>query len=93
MRKAYSSGKPSELKIISILKNIKDLESGIYLSKYISGKTINRNTNTKYNLKERPSPHKTINSLLTEKTKPLIQKHQYQYKHQSIRVKKIAITK
>ena len=87
MRKAYSPGKPSELKIISILKNNKDLKPGISLSKYISSKTTNRNTNTKYNLKERPASHKTINSLLSKKTKPLIQKQQYQYQHQPISVK------
>ena len=62
MRKAYSPGKPSELKIISILKNNKDLKH-TSLSKYISSKTTNRNNNTKYNLKERPASHKTINSL------------------------------
>ena len=87
MRKAYSPGKPSELKIISILKNNKDLKPGISLSKYISSKTTNRNTNTKYNLKERPASHKTINSLLSKKAKPLIQKQQYQYQHQPISVK------
>ena len=87
MRKAYSPGKPSELKIISILKNNKDLKPGISLSKYISSKTTNRNTNTKYNLKERPASHKTINSLLSKKGKPLIQKQQYQYQHQPISVK------
>ncbi len=87
MRKAYSPGKPSELKIISILKNNKDLKSGTSLSKYISSKTTNRNTNAKYNLKERPASHKTINSLLSKKAKPLIQKHQYQYQHQPISVK------
>jgi len=86
MRKAYSPGKPSELKIISILKNNKDLKPGISLSKYISSKTTNRNSNTKYNLKERPASHKT-NSLLSTKTKPLIQKQQYQYQHQPISVK------
>ena len=87
MRKAYSPGKPSELKIISILKNNKDLKPGTSLSKYISSKTTNRNTNTKYNLKERPASHKTINSLLSKKAKPLIQKQQYQYQHQPISVK------
>ena len=87
MRKAYSPGKPSELKIISILKNSKDIKSGTSLSKYISSKTTNRNTNTKYNLKERPASHKTINSLLSKKAKPLIQKQQYQYQHQPISVK------
>ena len=87
MRKAYSPGKPSELKIISILKNNKDLKPGISLSKYISSKTTNRNNNTKYNLKERPASHKTINSLLSKKAKPLIQKQQYQYQHQPISVK------
>ena len=87
MRKAYSPGKPSELKIISILKNNKDLKPGTSLSKYISSKTTNRNTNTKYNLKERPASHKTINSLLSKKTKPLVQKQQYQYQHQPISVK------
>ena len=40
MRKAYSPGKPSELKIISILKNNKDLKPGTSLSKYISSKMI-----------------------------------------------------
>jgi len=89
MRKTYSPGKPSELKIISILKNNKDLKHGTSLSKYISSKTTNRNTNTKYNLKERPASHKTINSLMSKKTKPLIQKqqNQYQYQHQPINVK------
>ena len=87
MRKAYSPGKPSELKIISILKNNKDLKHGISLSKYISSKTTNRNTNTKYNLKERPASHKTINSLVSKKAKPLIQKQQFQYQHQPISVK------
>ena len=87
MRKAYSPGKPSELKIISILKNNKDLKPGTSLSKYISSKTTNRNTNAKYNLKERPASHKTINSLLSKKAKPLIQKQQYQYQHQPISVK------
>ena len=87
MRKAYSPGKPSELKIINILKNNKDLKHGSSLSKYISAKTTNRNTNTKYNLKERPASHKTINSLLTKKNKPLVQKQQYQCQHQPINVK------
>ena len=87
MRKAYSPGKPSELKIISILKNNKDLKQGTSLSKYISNKTTNRNNNTKYNLKERPASHKTINSLISKKTKPLIQKQQFQYQHQPISVK------
>ena len=86
MRKAYSPGKPSELKIISILKNNKDLKH-TSLSKYISSKTTNRNNNTKYNLKERPASHKTINSLISKKTKPLIQKQQFQYQHQPISVK------
>jgi hypothetical protein len=85
MKKAYSPGKPSELKIINILKNNKDLKHGTSLSKYISSKTTNRNNNAKYNLKERPASHKTINSLISKKTKPLIQKQQYQ--HQPISVK------
>ena len=92
MRKAYSPGKPSELKIISILKNNKELKHGTSVSKYISSKTTNRNTNTKYNLKERPASHKTINSLMSKKAKPLIQKqqnnqYQYQYQNQPISVK------
>ena len=87
MRKAYSPSKPSELKIISILKNNKDLKHGTSLSKYISSKTTNRNNNTKYNLKERPASHKTINSLISKKSKPLIQKQQFQYQHQPISVK------
>jgi len=87
MRKAYSPGKPNELKIISILKNNKDLKHGTSLSKYISSKTTNRNYNTKYNLKERPASHKTINSLISKKSKPLIQKQQYQYQNQPISVK------
>ena len=39
MRKAYSPGKPSELKIISIIKNNKGIKYGSSLSKYISSKT------------------------------------------------------
>ena len=62
MRKAYSPGKPSELKIISIIKNNKGIKYGSSLSKYISSRTTNRNTNKKYNLKERPASHKTINT-------------------------------
>ena len=79
MRKAYSPGKPSELKIISIIKNNKGIKYGSSLSKYISSRTTNRNTNTKYNLKERPASHKTINSLVSKKSKQIIQKQQYQY--------------
>ena len=87
MRKAYSPGKPSELKIISIIKNNKGIKYGSSLSKYISSRTTNRNTNTKYNLKERPASHKTINSLVSKKSKPIIQKQQYQYQNQPISVK------
>ena len=87
MRKAYSPGKPSELKIISIIKNNKGIKYGSSLSKYISSKTTNRNTNTKYNLKERPASHKTINSLVSKKSKPIIQKQQYQFQNQPISVK------
>jgi len=87
MRKAYSPGKPSELKIISIIKNNKGIKYGSSLSKYISSRTTNRNTNTKYNLKERPASHKTINSLVSKKTKPMIQKQQYQFQNQPISVK------
>lgn len=87
MRKAYSPGKPSELKIISIIKNNKGIKYGSSLSKYISSRTTNRNTNTKYNLKERPASHKTINSLVSKKTKPIIQKQQYQIQNQPISVK------
>ena len=87
MRKAYSPGKPSELKIISIIKNNKGIKYGSSLSKYISSRTTNRNTNTKYNLKERPASHKTINSLVSKKTKPVIQKQQYQIQNQPISVK------
>ena len=87
MRKAYSPGKPSELKIISIIKNNKGIKYGSSLSKYISSRTTNRNTNKKYNLKERPASHKTINSLVSKKTKPIIQKQQYQIQNQPISVK------
>jgi hypothetical protein len=87
MKKAYSPGKPTELKIISIIKNNKGIKYGSSLSKYISSKTTNRNTNTKYNLKERPASHKTINSLVSKKTKPIIQKTQYQFQNQPISVK------
>ena len=87
MRKAYSPGKPSELKIISIIKNNKGIKYGSSLSKYISSRTTNRNTNTKYNLKERPASHKTINSFVSKKTKPIIQKQQYQIQNQPISVK------
>ena len=87
MRKAYSPGKPSELKIISIIKNNKGIKYGSSLSKYISSRTTNRNTNTKYNLKERPASHKTINSLVSKKTKPMIQKQKYQFQNQPISVK------
>ena len=87
MRKAYSPGKPSELKIISIIKNNKGIKYGSSLSKYISSRTTNRNTNTKYNLKERPASHKTINSLVSKKSKQIIQKQQYQYQNQPISVK------
>ena len=87
MKKAYSPGKPGELNFINILKNNKDLKHGSSLSKYISSKTTNRNSSSKYNLKERPSSHKTINSLISKKTKPIIQKQQYQYQHQPISVK------
>ena len=87
MRKAYSPGKPSELKIISIIKNNKGIKYGSSLSKYISSRTTNRNTNTKYNLKERPASHKTINSLVSKKTKPMIQKLKYQFQNQPISVK------
>ena len=87
MRKAYSPGKPTELKIISIIKNNKGIKYGSSLSKYISSKTTNRNTNTKYNLKERPASHKTINTLVSKKTKPMIQKQQYQFQNQPISVK------
>ena len=44
MKKAYSPGKPTELKIISIIKNNKGIKYGSSLSKYISSKTTNRNT-------------------------------------------------
>ena len=87
MRKAYSPGKLSELKIISIIKNNKGIKYGSSLSKYISSRTTNRNTNKKYNLKERPASHKTINSLVSKKTKPIIQKQQYQIQNQPISVK------
>ena len=91
MRKAYSPGKPNELNIMNILKNNKDIKQVTSLSKYISSKTTNRNTNTKYNLKERPASHKTINSLISKKQKPFIQKQQgsqqNQHKHQPISVK------
>ena len=87
MRKVYSPGKPSELKIISIIKNNKGIKYGSSLSKYISSRTTNRNTNKKYNLKERPASHKTINSLVSKKTKPIIQKQQYQIQNQPISVK------
>ena len=87
MRKAYRPGKPSELKIISIIKNNKGIKYGSSLSKYISSRTTNRNTNKKYNLKERPASHKTINSLVSKKTKPIIQKQQYQIQNQPISVK------
>ena len=87
MRKAYSPGKPRELKIISIIKNNKGIKYGSSLSKYISSRTTNRNTNKKYNLKERPASHKTINSLVSKKTKPIIQKQQYQIQNQPISVK------
>ena len=87
MRKAYSPGKPSELKIISIIKNNKGIKYGSSLSKYISSRTTNRNINTKYNLKGRPASHKTINTLVSKKTKPIIQKQQYQIQNQPISVK------
>ena len=87
MRKAYSPGKPSELKLINILKNNKDFKHGSSLTKYISSKTTNRNSYSKYNIKDRPSSHKTINTLISKKTRPLIQKQQYLYQHQPISVK------
>ena len=79
MKKAYSPGKLSDIKITNMLKNNKDLKNGTSLSKYISSQATNRNNKSKYTFKERPSSHKTINSLVSKKSKPHIQKKHYQY--------------
>ena len=87
MKKAYSPGKISDIKIINILKNNKDLKTGTSLSKYISSQATNRNSKSKYTFKERPSSHKTINSLVSKKAKPHIQKKHHQNQNQPINVK------
>lgn len=83
----YSPGKPGNLNFINFLKNNKELKHGSSLSNFISNKTNNRNSNSKYCIKNRPSSHKTINSLMSKKAKPVIQKQQFQYLNQPINVK------
>jgi len=88
MKKSYySPGKPDNLNFINFLKNNKELKHGSSLSNYTSNKTSNRNSNSKYNMKERPFSHKTINSIMSKKSKTAIQKQQFQYQSQPISVK------
>jgi len=87
MKKSYySSGKPNNLDFINFLKNNKELKHGPPLSNYTSNKASNRNSHSKYNMKERPFSHKTINSIMSKKSKTSYKNH-FQYPSQPISVK------
>ena len=83
MKKSYySPGKPGNLNFNNFFKNNKELKHGPSLSNYTSNKTSNRNSISKYNMKERPFSHKTINSIISKKSKTAIKKQQFQYPNQ-----------
>lgn len=81
MKKTFSPRNSKDLKIINIINGDKDINYYSSLSKFIKKKSTNRNTYSKYN------SHKTLNNLMTKKTKPIIKKTSHQFYHQPITVK------